>query len=126
MPVRFLFLTQSSDSSPTSLSSPAKRASRGAWRLTPNPTQVSDNARWADTSYRLAPGRPHLSTRSSWELDASEMRCGGGFESEMLICPTEGFTSVLAHIHTGTQDLKNQLQLPAGGAGSWDTEYRYG
>lgn len=86
-----------------------------------NPTQVSDNARWADTSYRLAPGRPHLSTRSSWELDASEMRCGGRFESEMLICPTEGFTSVLAHIHThtGTQDLKSQLQLPAGGAGRW-------
>lgn len=87
-----------------------------------NPRQVSDNAPTGGHQLPSGSWPARLSTRSRWVLDASEMRCGGGFESEMLICPAEGFTSALAH--TGTGDLKSQLQLPAGGAESWGTEYR--
>lgn len=45
---------------------------------------------WLRAGPTSAPG-------AAGELDVSEARCGGGFESEMLICPTEGFTSILAH-----------------------------
>lgn len=32
------------------------------------------------------------------ELDKSEAKGGGGFETEMPICPAEGFASVLARV----------------------------